>query len=95
MRLRFTWDPEKERSNRARHGVSFVEALTVFRDPRARIHDDPAHSSAELREIIVGHSDRARLLLISFTERGSQIRIIRARRATRRERRDHEEGTRN
>ncbi len=94
MRLRFTWDPEKDASNRGKHGVSFVEALTVFGDPLARIHDEPAHSSAEPREIIVGHSHRARLLLVSFTERGSLTRIISARRATRRERSDYEEGTR-
>jgi hypothetical protein len=94
MGLRFTWDPEKEASNRLKHGLAFEEALTVFGDPLARIHDDTAHSTAEARELIVGHSDRARLLLVSFTERGSIIRIISARRATRREQRDYEEGTR-
>jgi len=94
MGLRFTWDSKKEVSNQQKHGVSVVEALTVFGDSLARIHDDPAHSSAEHREIIVGHSDRGRLLLVSFTERSSFIRIISARRATRRERSDYEEGTR-
>lgn len=59
----------------------------------ARIFDDPDHSSGELRELIVGHAARQRLLIVSFVERGDRVRILSARRATRRERRDHEEGT--
>jgi uncharacterized DUF497 family protein len=64
-------------------------------DPLARIHDDPAHSSArERREVIIGHSSRGRLLLVSFTERSQGIRLISARKATRNERRDYEEASR-
>jgi len=94
MITRFTWDPTKAASNPRKHGVSFEEALTVFGDPLARIHDDPFHSDREGREIIVGHSTRGRLLLVHFTERPGVIRLISARRATRHERQDYEEATR-
>jgi len=94
MALRFTWDRAKADANRRKHRVSFEEALTVFGDPFARIHDDPLHSSRERREIIVGHSANDRLLLISFTERHGEIRLITARRTTRHEQEDYEKGTR-
>ncbi len=56
MSIRFIWDAEKAKENRRKHGVFFEEAATVFSDPFARIHDDPGHSEAEHREIIVGHT---------------------------------------
>lgn len=93
MGIRFVWDPGKAASNRRKHGISFEEALTVFGDPLARIHDDPHHSRAERREILVGHSAMGHLLLVSFAERKGVVRIISARRSTRRERQDYEEGT--
>jgi uncharacterized DUF497 family protein len=78
----------------AKHGVAFDEATTVFADPLAVIFDDEEHSQDEIREIIVGHSILERLLLVSFTQRDEDIvRIISARKATKRERRDYEEGT--
>lgn len=61
--MEFEWDPHKAASNLLRHGVAFEEALSVFADPLARVHGDPAHSEGEGREIIVGHSNRNRLLL--------------------------------
>jgi uncharacterized DUF497 family protein len=88
------WSAAKARLNHERHRVAFEEALTVFADPLARIHGDPDHSGSELRELIVGHSARGRLLLVSFTERGNDVRIISARKATRHERSDYEAGTR-
>jgi uncharacterized DUF497 family protein len=94
MVVRFIWNHNKARANLGKHGVAFDEALTVFSDPLARIHDDPRHSEKEGREIIVGHSARGRLLLVSFTERRGAVRLISARRATRHERQDYEEGTR-
>ena len=94
MGIRFVWDPEKAKANLRKHGVSFEEGLTVFGDVLARIHDDPEHSQRERREIIVGHSSRGRLLLVSFTERREAVRLISARRATRHERQDYETGTR-
>ena len=95
MPLRFEWDKEKADSNVTKHGVTFDEAGTVFGDPLAVIFDDDEHSQDELREIIIGHSVLERLLLVSFTERGDDVvRIVSARRATKRERKDYEEGTR-
>lgn len=67
--------------------------MRVFGDPLARIFDDPEHSEGERRELIVGHSTPRRLLIVSFVERGDAVRILSASRATRRERRDYEEGT--
>ena len=87
----FEWDDEKAQKNLEKHGVSFEEAQTVFADPLAGIKIDPDHSVGEIREIIVGYSERERLLLVSFTERGEIIRIINARLATRRERNVYEE----
>ena len=90
MNLRFEWDANKANANTAKHGVSFEEAATVFQDTMAAIFDDDSHSDEELREIIIGHSYRNRLLLVCFTERNDAIRIINARKATRREHRDYE-----
>ena len=94
LMTKFTWDPAKAADNLRKHGVPFEEALTVFGDPLARIHDDPSHSDRERREIIVGHSTKGRLLLVSFTERMRVVRLISARRATRHEREDYEKGKR-
>jgi uncharacterized DUF497 family protein len=94
MSLQFDWDPTKAAANVRNHGISFEEAATVFSDPLAAIFDDEEHSITEVREIIVGHSTANRLLLVSFTERSGIIRIISARRATRRERQAYEEHTR-
>jgi len=63
MSVQFTWDLAKARENRQKHGVSFEEALTVFADPLARIHNDSEHSGRERREIIVGHSAGGRRFL--------------------------------
>ena len=93
MGVTFEWDPRKATANRAKHGVSFEEAMTVFATPLARIFDDPEHSRREKREIILGDSTRRRLLVVCFVERRDCIRIFSARKATRRERRDYEENT--
>ena len=91
MSLEFEWDKDKASSNQKKHRVTFEEAATVFADPVAAIFDDEAHSGEEEREIIIGHSAENRLLLVCFTERAGAIRIISARRATKKERRDYEE----
>jgi len=92
MALQFEWDWRKARANASKHKVTFQEAVSVFRDPLADVFDDEDHSAAEKREIIIGHSDRQRLLVISFVERlEGVIRIISARGATRREQHDYEE----
>lgn len=91
MDLEFEWHADKAASNVRKHGVTFEEAMSVFADPLAAIFDDDEHSAEEPPEIIVGHSGKGRLLLVSFTERGEAVRIISARRASRRERKDYEE----
>jgi hypothetical protein len=91
MSPKFEWNPRKAASNIAKHGVSFEEGLTVFKDPLARIFDDEDHSLDEQREIIIGHSARGRFLLVCFAARGDTIRIFAARKVTKRERKDYEE----
>ncbi|WP_310485425.1 BrnT family toxin [Chamaesiphon sp. VAR_48_metabat_403] len=87
----YEWDATKADTNFKKHGVSFEEAKTVFNNPLAIIFDDELHSSlAEYREIIIGHSQQNRLLLVSFTERPQAIRIISVRLTTQREREDYE-----
>jgi uncharacterized DUF497 family protein len=92
MPLVFEWDPRKAKSNERKHGVSFDEACTIFDDSAATIFPDEDHSNGEEREIIVGRSILHRVLLVSFTERAvDRVRIISARKATRREQKDYEE----
>ena len=75
-------------------GVSFEDAATVFGDPLGRIEGDPRHSAGEERFVLLGISREQRLLAVMFAERGEAIRLISARRATRRERRQYEESAR-
>jgi uncharacterized protein len=88
--VRFEWDAQKAASNLREHRVSFPDAVTVFADPLARIHADPDHSVGESREIIIGQAANGQLLLVSFVEREDSVRLISARRATRRERHEYE-----
>lgn len=90
--MEFEWDENKAAANLSKHEVSFNEAKTVFEDPLFVIFYDPIHSSEEQRYIIIGQSDRKRVLIVAFTERGNVIRLISARKATRKEREDYEEG---
>jgi uncharacterized protein len=90
MTVEFEWDEDKTGSNKKKHQVSFEEAATVFADSLAAIFEDEVHSVEEQREIIIGHSEKNHLLLVSFTERAGAIRIISARQATKRERKDYE-----
>lgn len=89
--LKFEWNARKAADNTAKHKVSFEEAVTAFGDPLGRITDDPRHSADEQRFVLLGQSDRRRLLVVMFTERSEAIRLISARKATRRERREYEE----
>jgi uncharacterized protein len=90
--MRYEWDPAKAARNERKHRVSFVEAATVFADPLAMTYDDPDHSSDEDRFITIGYSTAGRLLFVAHAERGAGIRIISARKATRKETHDYEEG---
>ena len=93
MAFRFHWDPHKARANLKKHGVSFEEAATVFGDPLSLTIVDPEHSTPdEHRFLLLGQSASGRLLVVAHTETDDDIRLISARLATRRERRDYEEG---
>ncbi len=89
--LSFIWNPEKAMRNEQKHGVAFSEATTIFADPLSMTIYDPDHSDDEDRYLIVGTSDRGRMLIVAFTERGDYIRIISARCLTRVERREYEQ----
>ena len=91
MSYEFEWDPAKAAANIAKHGVSFEEAVTAFGDPLAISIPDPAHSLTEERFLVLGMSDRQRLLVVAYAERGPRTRLISARTATRRERHSYEE----
>lgn len=90
--MEFEWDEKKAVTNRAKHGVSFHEAATVFGDPLAITFPDPDHSLREQRFLTFGHSGDDRLLVVAHTARGGKTRIISARKATRNERTIHENG---
>ena len=87
----FEWDEDKALRNEQKHGVSFDEARTVFRDVNSITIPDPAHSSNEDRFIDIGYSDRSRLLVVMYTERAGRIRIISSRKAAAAERHAYEQ----
>jgi uncharacterized DUF497 family protein len=89
--LLFEWDTQKAKKNLKIHGISFDEASTSFSDSLSLTIYDPLHSVDEERFIMIGNSRKNRLLVIVHTERGDKIRIISARRATKRERMQYEE----
>lgn len=88
----FEWDPKKAAANQKKHGVSFSKAATVFGDPLAITFMDPDHSVNEQRYITFGLSNDKQLLVVAHAEREHRVRIISARRLTRKERRIYEEG---
>jgi uncharacterized protein len=88
----FEWDDQKSKANQKKHGVSFQEALTVFSDPLSITVIDPEHSETEYRFIDIGLAESGRVLVVSYTERGTHIRIISSRPALPAERRIYEEG---
>jgi uncharacterized DUF497 family protein len=92
MKLGFEWDEEKARANLKKHGIDFDEALTVFHDPFSITMPDPDHSIDESRYIDIGSSEKGRVLIVVYTERGANIRIISCRRAIPSELRLYEEG---
>ena len=89
----FAWDEEKQETNIKKHKITFLEAATVFDDENALIIDDPDHSLLEDRFIIIGFSENARLLIVCHCYRAddSLIRIISARKANRKERKEYGE----
>ena len=93
MKLSFEWDEEKAKANLKKHRVSFDEAITVLIDSFSITIPDPDHSLDEQRYIDIGISDNGRVLVVVYTERGSNIRIISCRKATPSERKLYEEGS--
>lgn len=93
MDSNFEWDELKAQENLKKHGVDFQEAATVFSDPFSITIHDADHSIDENRFIDLGTSDKRRILIVVYTERGNNIRIISCRKATARERRDYEESS--
>ena len=89
--MEFDWDDDKAEINIVRRGISFLEAASVFDDDLSITFLDPDHSVDEERLIIIGHSNRGRLLFVSHTDRNRRPRIISAREVTRRERKVYED----
>lgn len=89
--IQFVWDDQKGQANARKHEVTFEEAKSAFFDPDARVIHDPDHSGEEDRFILVGMSRRLRVLTVChcFREQDEVIRIISARRATRREQNEY------
>ena len=91
--LTFAWDPTKAETNKSKHGVTFEDAQAVFYDKNARLIYDLDHAGTEDRFILLGLGARLRLLVVSHTYRAEEtvIRIISARRATKKEKRHYAE----
>jgi len=88
--VEFEWDRKKAGKNKTKHGIDFQEAAEVFGDVLSSTVADPDHSVGESRFLIFGRSRSGRHLVVSFTNRDGNIRIISARRMTRGEREAYE-----
>ncbi len=90
-KLRFDWDPHKNASNQKKHGISFEEAQTAFYDENGRMMHDPDHSEQEDRFILLGMTTKPRLLAVCHCYRSQEsvIRLISARKATKKEHRQY------
>jgi uncharacterized DUF497 family protein len=91
--VNYEWDAKKAKTSFRKHGVSFEEAATVFLDPLAVTFPDPDHSDEEDREITIGLTTKNRVVFVSHCPRGDRTRVVGARRTTRKERKQYEEGT--
>jgi len=89
--MNFAWHPTKAEANFQKHGVTFEEATTAFDDPLFITFADPGHSVGENCFILMGQSERERLLVVAYTERAGVSRLVTAREAIRKERRFYEE----
>ena len=85
--MNFDWNKEKAASNRIKHGITFEEAQTVFNDCDSLRIYDPDHSEEEERFVLLGLSSLFRVLVVChcYREDDEQIRIISARKATKKE----------
>ncbi len=89
--IKFEWDAKKASANKKKHGVSFLEAESVFADPHARLILDPDQSEDEERFVLLGMSAELRILVVChcFKESDEVIRIISARKANKLERNEY------
>jgi uncharacterized DUF497 family protein len=92
MALVFEWNSTKAAENARKHGVGFEEAASVFGDPLSMTIADADHSNEEDRFVTLGRSSTCRLLVVVHVERGDRIRLISARQASSREKKQYEEG---
>ena len=90
MAITFEWDQNKSEANEEKHCITFEEAKTVFNDPFAITIDDPDHSDDECRYIDIGFSSKGSVLVLWYTERNENIRIIGCRKASKFERKTYE-----
>jgi uncharacterized DUF497 family protein len=90
--LSFTWDPNKNKENIRKHKISFEEAKDVFYDDDAILFDDPEHSAEEDRFLIIGRVRNLNVYVVShcYKEKDGVIRLISARKATKKEREIYE-----
>ena len=91
MKVTFEWDRGNELKSYVKHGVSVMEAESVFQDPLRLDFADPLHSKEEKRFIALGKSNRPRLLFVAWTLRQNRVRIISVRSASKKEKRVYEE----
>ena len=91
VELRFTWDPDKARSNERKHGVTFEEAQSIFYDQYALQLEDPDEAAGEKRFLMLGLSGALRMLTVAHCVRasGDEIRIISARKAIKAEQKQY------
>jgi uncharacterized DUF497 family protein len=92
--MTFEWDEDKAAENLEKHSVSFDEAAETFADDRAVEYFDPAHSTEDEKRYARVAFSSARLLFVVYTERGETVRIIHARKPSKRMREDYEEQNR-
>ena len=92
--MKFEWDEAKNENNYKKHKVWFEEAQKIFFDPHLRVFFDETHSDSEDRYLAIGSSEVNRILLVVYCDRKSHsiVRIISARKATKKERVFYEEG---
>jgi len=90
MGIEFEWDPAKAEANLRKHGISFEDAATAFFDALSLTVPDPLHSEGEARLVLLGLTRTNRLVVVAHVDRGARIRLISARPATRKERRQYE-----
>lgn len=89
--MKFEWDEQKAHTNLIKHKISFDDAKTAFEDPLFLVYADPDHSVEEQRFILLAESISGKLLVVVFTQIGTEIRLISARKAIRSERKFYEE----